>query len=274
MDPDHNRSVVTALGSERAVEAGSVAAARLALDCIDMRGHAGVHPRIGALDVLPLVPLAGISMDAAVALSRRVGAGIARLGIPVYMYGCSSVPPGRGLAELRRGGFEALADGLVGQRAPADHEGHDPGGRDRFRVCHPTAGAACVGARPVLLAWNVDIVGVSMGVARGIAAGIREAGGGFLGLRAMALELPKQKRTQISMNLEDAALARPMDVFQAIERRVRRHGGAVAGVEIIGMIPDSISAADAQRMGVRDFSGDRILSRRVQRYWSALAARG
>ena len=271
LDPDHHRSVITVIGSPGTVQEGAVAAAALALERIDMRRHRGVHPRVGALDVLPFVPLHGIGMAEAVRLSRRVGARIARLGIPVYLHGHASAPAGRGLAAIRRGGFEALAEGPGRGRREADLPGRGRDGTPVHRFAHPSAGAACVGAREVLLAWNVDIEGVSLESARRIAARIREAGGGFRGLRALALLLRGQERMQISMNLEDPATTDPMDVFEAIESRVARLRGSVAGTEVIGMIPDSISSSAARTMGVRDWSAARILSHRVSAH---LAARG
>ncbi len=271
MDPDHNRSVVTAIGSPQAVEAGAVASVRLARERIDMREHRGVHPRIGALDVLPFVPLRGASMADARVLARRVGARVASMGLPVYFYGRASDPPGRPLAEIRRGGFEALARASPGDRAPADLPAAAPSGRGRLRFAHPTAGAVCVGARSVLLAWNVDVEGVSLGAAREIAARVRERGGGFRGLRALAFRLEAQGRTQISMNLEDLTASKPIDVFEAVERRVTRLGGWAAGVEVVGMIPDALTAADAARMGVRDWTEERMLGRRVARHSRARA---
>lgn len=277
MDPDHHRSVITAIGSPGAVEEGAVAVAALALERIDLRRHRGVHPRIGALDVLPFVPLHGIDMAGAVALAHRAASRIARLGIPVYLYGAASRPPGVGLASIRRGGFEALAarSGAGGTAAdlPGRGDGHGIGrGGTRpkqHRLAHPTAGAVCIGARDVLLAWNVDIEGVGIDAARSVAAGIREAGGGFDGLRALALLLREQNRLQISMNLEKPVATDPLDVFESIERRVRHLGGRVVGTEVIGMLPDQIPQEAASRMRVRDWSDERMLRRRVSSFLAA-----
>jgi len=281
MDPDHHRSVITAIGSPAALEDGAVAAAALALERIDMRRHRGVHPRIGALDVLPFVPLHGIDMAGAAALAQRVAARIARLGIPVYLYGAASKPQGRGLASIRRGGFEALTAGPRRGRAAADLHGRSVGHAAEptadvhgHPFDHPTAGAVCVGAREVLLAWNVDIEGVAPAAARRIAAGIREAGGGFAGLRALALLLRGQNRLQIAMNLEDPAATDPVVVFRTVERRVRALGGRVAGTEVIGMLPDQVPPETARRMRVRDWSEDRVLRRRVQSYLAARSPAG
>ena len=263
LDPDHHRSVITVIGSPDTVEEGAVAAAALALESIDMRDHQGVHPRVGALDVLPFVPLHGMDMTAAVRVARRAGARIARLGIPVFWYGQASFPAGRRLATVRRGGFEALARGPADGRPAADLPGHGVTGEPVHLFAHPRAGAACVGARDILLAWNVDIDGVAPEAAREIAAGIREKGGGFNGLRALAFHLPEKGRLQISMNLENPAATGPMEVFRDIERRVGRLNGRVTGTEVIGMLPDVVPRSAARRMAIRDWSPERMLSERV-----------
>ncbi len=262
-DPDHHRSVVTVIGPPRSVEDGAVAAARLARERIDLRMHQGVHPRVGALDVLPFVPLRGMDMAQAVETAYRSGDRISRLGIPVYLYGRASQPPGRGLASIRRGGFEALVERETAGRARADIPGLDGDGNPRHLFAHPTAGAACVGARKLLLAWNVDVEDVSLQGARRVASGIRESGGGFRGLRALALHLPGQGRVQISMSLETPEETDPMEVFAAIDAGVGRFGGRVAGVEVIGMAPDAITGSVARAMAIRDWSPDRVLSRRL-----------
>lgn len=269
MDPDHHRSVITAIGPSGAVVEGAVAAAALALERIDMRAHVGVHPRIGALDVLPFVPLHGIDMAGAAALARRAAARIARLGMPVYLYGAASEPPGVGLASIRRGGFEALAARSEDDGTAADLPGRGGLRTRQYRFAHPTAGAVCVGAREVLLAWNVDIEGVGLDSARSIAAGIREAGGGFAGLRALALRLREQDRLQISMNLENPAATDPLEVFESIERRVRRLGGRVMETEVIGMLPDQVPPEAARRMRVLDWSMERMLHHRVRSFLAA-----
>lgn len=271
-DPDHNRCVITVIGAPGEVEEGAVAAAGVARERIDMRRHRGVHPRVGALDVLPFVPLRGVEMPGAVALARRAATRIARLGIPVHYYAEASEPPGRTLASIRRGGFEALAGKAAAGRRPADVPGTG-GGAPAHHLAHPTAGAACVGARGVLLAWNVDVEGVSLEEARGIAAAVRETGGGFRGLRAMARFLPEQGRMQVSMNLETPEAADPLEVFEAIAARAAARGGGVAGTEVIGLAPDAITDPVAKTMGIRDWSPDRILSRRIAARVSAEAAR-
>ena len=258
-DPDHHRSVITYIGDPGPVEAAAIDAARLALERIDLREHQGVHPRVGALDVLPFVPLHGLRMADAVASARRVGAELGRMGIPVLYYAQASDPPGRGLAELRRGGFEAWAAGF-----PADRRPDEPPGAT---APHPTAGFTCVGARPVLLAWNVFLADVDLPAAREIARKIRERDGGFPGLRALGLHLPHQNRVQISMNLEDPVRTSPLEVLEAIEREATERGGRIVETQVIGMLPDTlVHPPPVNRLVLPDLGPARVLSRRVAQY--------
>ena len=258
-DPDHHRSVVTYLGDDRSVVKAAVEMARVAIDAIDLREHRGVHPRVGALDVLPFVPLEGTTMSDAVAAAHAAGEAIAGLGVPIFYYRHASPTPDRGLASLRRGGFEGLQAGF-----PA---GREPDLPSKAEMPHRTAGVTCVGAREVLLAWNVFVEGLSVSAAKEIASKIRERGGGFPGLRALGLELPRQHRIQISMNLEDVRRTPPLDVFHRIEREVAARGGEVVETQVIGMIPDALvlpSAAD--RLHLPDLDPTRVLSRQIDRH--------
>ena len=261
-DPDHNRSVLTFVGAPDRVESAAVALAGLAKESIDLRSHQGVHPRIGALDVLPFIPLEGLGMADAVRSARRVGRRIAdEVGLPVYFYAEASTPPGRSLAAVRRGGFEALL--AEEDEGWANSERIVPDLAPGFRV-HPTAGAVCVGARPLLLAWNVDVSGLDEATLRRLAGEIRESSGGIPGVRALGLVLAEQGRMQISMNLEDAGRRDPFEVFRRIEERVESEGGRVAGTEIIGLCPDALLAgAGVDRLAVLDRTPPKVLSSRV-----------
>jgi glutamate formiminotransferase len=266
-DPDHHRSVVSFLGDPASVEAAAIAAARFARDHFDLRAHRGAHPRVGALDVLPFVPLEGLTLADAARSAHRVGEAIARdLGVPVYYYGEASAPSGRRLSELRRGGFEALQNGFPAGRAP-----DLPAGR---AAAHPTAGVTCVGARRVLLAWNLYMEGVELEQLRALAGAVREAGGGFASLRALALRLESQDRLQLSMNLEDLERTSAFDVFLHIEREVQSLGGRITGTEVIGMIPDPLVLAAADdRLSLLDCPPSRHLSARLARHVAERAAR-
>jgi glutamate formiminotransferase / 5-formyltetrahydrofolate cyclo-ligase len=258
-DPDHHRCVVTYVGDPRVVARASVEAAKFARDHIDLRGHVGVHPRVGALDVMPFVPLQGMEMSDAVTVAHAVGDEIAELGVPVFFYGAASTPPGRGLADLRRGGFEALAGGF--------RAGFPPDTPGDVRVPHASAGVTCVGAREVLLAWNVFVSGLRVEQARAIARLIREQNGGFPGLRALGLHLARQDRVQISMNLEDPERTAPLDVYRAIEREVAACGARVQETQVIGMIPDTlVLPARAGRLQLPDLKPARVLSLRLHQH--------
>ena len=255
-DPDHHRCVVSYIGDPDLVVRASIAAAEFARDHIDLREHQGIHPRVGALDVIPLVPVHGVSMADAVAAAHRVGRAIAELGIPAFYYGQASDPPGRGLAELRRGGFESLVHGFPQDRRPQVGATERP---------HPTAGVTCVGARRVLLAWNLFLRDIGLDDAREIASQVREGGGGFTGLRALGLRLELQDRVQISMNLEDPVETSPLSVFSSIEKAVRAKGGDVVETQVIGMIPDALVLPAVQdKLHILDLEPARVLSHRVR----------
>lgn len=259
-DADHNRSVLTLLGTPDILQVAAVALARTLVDRIDLRKHRGVHPRIGALDVLPFVPLVNASMADARALARRVGEALARdVGLPVFYYAQASTPPGRALAELRRGGFEALAEGWPEGRRP---DALPPGWA--HPGAHPSAGAVCVGARDVLLAWNVLVSGVSLEDARGIARELRASGGGFAGVRALAFRLERRGAVQISMNIENPAATDPFAVYRAIEAAVAALGGEMGATEVIGLIPDAaLYGAAGARLRMGPVGWKNVLSARV-----------
>jgi glutamate formiminotransferase len=242
------------------VEEAALAAARVASERIDLARHRGVHPRIGALDVLPFVPLLGLSLSDARSVARRVGLRLAaEVGIPIYFYGQASDPVGRPLAGLRRGGYETLVKGWpAGRGADVLPPGWAHPG------AHPTAGATCVGARRVLLAWNVIVAGITIDAARAIAAGLRETEGGLPGVRALAVELPSRGALQISMNLEDPDTVSPLEVFRRIEAALRTEGGRVVETEVVGLVPDALMLAAAEeRLRLAPGTGARLLSARL-----------
>jgi glutamate formiminotransferase len=260
-DPDHNRSVVTLIGAPADVVLAALGGAECAVEVIDLREHEGVHPRVGALDVLPFVPLGRAEMSDAISAAREAARAVAGLGVPVYLYGKAAAGPGRDLASLRRGGYERLRLGWPEGRVP-----DDPAGRTE---AHPTAGVACIGARDVLLAWNVVVRGIPLGRVREIAASLRERGGGFAGLRALGLHLERQRRLQVSMNLEDPIRTSPMSVFEAIRDEVTASGGEIVETEVIGMIPDTlVQPGSAGTLNLLDLRASRVLSHRVAEYLS------
>lgn len=257
-DADHHRSVVTALGGLKEIEDAVVAAAEVAVARIDLRDHRGAHPRVGALDVAPFVPLLGASMDDAIGVAARVAERVEALGVPSYAYGRSAVD-GRTLASLRRGGFEALQGGFPADRVPEYTAGRDGP--------HPTAGVSCIGARPLLLAWNLWVEGVDLSTLRTLASSLRERGGGFVGLRTLALDLGADRPLQLSMNLEDVDTRDPGAVFDAAEGAVREVGGRVAATEVIGMIPDAlVLRTAARRLRLLENDPRRLLSARIAQH--------
>jgi glutamate formiminotransferase len=228
-DPHHNRSVITAVGGASEVVAAAVALARVARDRIDVRSHRGAHPRIGALDVLPFVPLGEARLDDAVTLAHRAAARIWReLGVPVYLYGAAASAPHREhLAAIRRGEFEGLAVRL------------DTGADWRFDygdAAHPSAGAIAVGARPFLIAFNVELASGDLSLARGIARALRGSSGGLRSLKCLGLRLGAD-RVQVSCNVTDVDAVPLYRVTELVRRAAARAGVSVVRSELIGLAP-------------------------------------
>ncbi len=241
MDADHNRCVITFLGDRRSVAEGAMAGARKAIELIDMNQHHGAHPRIGALDVLPFVPVSGVSMAECVELARSVGKRIAdELGVPVYLYEAAATRPDRkDLPNLRKGEYEGLRTEIE----------TNPDRRPDFgpTKMHPTAGASVVGARPILIAWNVNLATRDVHVAQRIAKAIRESSGGLPAVRAKGFDLPDRGMVQVSMNMVDYHTTSLVRVFSEIQRRASQEGVQVAESEIVGLTPldPLIEAAEA-----------------------------
>ena len=253
-DEDHNRSVFTLVGGEGELVEGLLAGIAVARERIDLRRHDGVHPRVGAADVVPLVPLRPVDMPrahaAALSLADRIGG---ELGLPVFLYG--EVGGGRGPAELRRGGLAELGRRLdLGELAPDF-------GPPRL---DPSAGAVLVGARRPLIAFNVNLCGAEVEVARAIAASIRERGGGFPGVRALGLELPGAGLTQVSMNVEDWEAAALFDLVARIETEAAARGATVVGSELVGLMPAGAAAAAAgAALRIAGFDASHVLELRL-----------
>jgi glutamate formiminotransferase len=226
-DPDHHRMVVTFLGNPEAVMSAALAGAREAVRLIDLTRHSGQHPRMGAVDVIPLVPVGETPMDECVRLSRELAGRIAEeLGLPVYLYEESATrPERRNLALVRAGGFESLrAVRLDNERAPDF-------GPDRI---HPTAGAVAVGARYPLIAFNVLLHTDDLEVARRVAQCIRERDGGLQGVKALGLRLESRGCVQVAVNVTRPDEVPLYRVFELVKLEAARHGVAVSGSELIG----------------------------------------
>ncbi|HEX6212905.1 MAG TPA: glutamate formimidoyltransferase [Methylomirabilota bacterium] len=229
-DPDHHRSVFTFLGPPGAVAAGALALADAVVTEVDMRQHHGIHPRIGALDVLPFVPLAGTTMAEAVALAHATGRALAaRHALPVYYYGhAARRPERRALRELRHGEYEGLAARL------ASADGRPDDGPARFDA---RAGAVLIGARDVLIAYNVWLATGDLAVARAIARSVRTSGGGLPAVQALGLPLASRGRVQVSMNLLDYRVTPIPAVFDRVREGAARAGHAVDRAELVGLAP-------------------------------------
>src|SRR5512132_4582726 len=234
-DPEHNRLDTTVVGSPDAVRASALAGAAKAVELIDMTKHAGGHPRMGAADVIPFVPLSGISMDEVVELARGFAAELAdRLGIPVYLYARATTSPDRAsLAEVRRGEYEGLREAVArGERLP-DFGPHEIG----------RAGAVAVGARKPLVAFNVYLDGDDEAAAKDIARTIRESSGGLRAVRAIGFAVPERGgAVTVSMNLVDHEVTGLRTAFDVVEREANDRGMHVTGSEIVGLVPESAIA--------------------------------
>jgi glutamate formiminotransferase len=230
-DTDHNRSVITFAGAPEYVGEAAVRAAGVAAELIDLTKQDGVHPRIGAADVIPFVPIRRITLIECGWIAHSVGAEIwNRFHVPVYLYGEAAVlPERRPLPNVRQIGFERLRE-LVKTDI---HRFPDYGQAE----LHPTAGAVAVGARKILIAWNIELETADLEIAQSIASAIREANGGFPGVRALGLALASKGITQVSMNLTDYEATPPHIVLPRVEQLAAARGVTVRGTELIGLIP-------------------------------------
>ena len=253
-DADHNRSVFTLVGSEEELVSALLAGIECARQRIDLRRHEGAHPRIGAADVVPIVPIRPgdreRARDCARTLAQRVGE---ELELPVFLYG--DLAPDRGPAFFRRGGPGELQRRIdAGELAPDF-------GPPRL---DPAAGGVIVGARRPLIAFNVNIRGVRVDIARAIAAVVREKDGGFPGVRALGLELPRAGLVQVSMNVEDYEAAALHEIVARVSGEAVARGAEVVGSELVGLMPAGAAVAAAgSLLGIDGFDSSRVLELRL-----------
>lgn len=264
MDTDHNRSVVTIAGTPEAVVEAAILAAGKAAQLIDLTQQIGVHPRIGAADVIPFVPVSGCTLAHCAVLARQAGMAIwRRFGVPVYFYEAAATRPDRvNLEDVRRGQFEGLA-----KEAPRDaRRAPDVGGPE----LHSTAGASAVGARKFLIAYNIYLKTegstepVPVSVARAIAKDVRASSGGMLGVKAMGVMA--NGRAQVSMNITDFQQTPMSRVYATVKELASKHGAAVAEAELIGLIPEAAYERNAEWVRlIPEFDPERkVLERRLQ----------
>jgi glutamate formiminotransferase len=254
-DAVHHRSVYTMLGDAEALRAAVLALCGTAIAAIDLTGHRGAHPRIGAVDVVPFVPLGPTPMAEAVAAARTTGVAIAdRYELPVLFYeAAATAPHRRALEAVRRGQFEGLAARLASPEWAPDAGPARP---------HPSAGAVAVGARPILVAFNVNLATRDLAVGRAVARAVRTSNGGLPAVKAMALALADRGLVQVSMNLTDVDTTPPRAAFDAVVGEAARHAVEVTDSELVGLAPAAaMSPDDARRMRVAGWHPDLVLDR-------------
>lgn len=256
-DPSHNRTVYTFAGQPQRLQDALLRLFSSAIELIDLRHHAGVHPRIGAVDVVPFVPLEGATMSECVELSRGTAELIARrFQLPVYLYEEAAARPGRrNLAAVRRGGLEGLAGRMDEDEWVPDFGPRQP---------HRSAGASAIGARPILIAYNVNLDSDRVDVARRIASKIRASGGGFSHVKAMGVRLEHRGIVQVSMNLTDYHRTSMETVFEAIAREAAADGVSILESEIVGLVPaDALPPDPVRRLKLSEADAGKILERRL-----------
>jgi glutamate formiminotransferase len=258
LDANHNRSVITFVGEPDAAGEAAFRMAAKAAELIDMNLHRGEHPRIGALDVLPFIPIRGVTMDDCVRMAQETGTRIAEeLHIPVYLYeAAASRPDRKALPDVRRGEYEGLKVEIETNpdRAPDF-------GEPRL---HPTAGACVVGARPPLIAYNVNLGTADVKVAKAIARLVREKDGGLPAVRALGFELKDRGLVQVSMNLVNYKVTSIAAAFDAVSRHAAERNVPVVGSEIVGLVPeDSLPPKPVERLLLENFDPRQVLENRL-----------
>jgi glutamate formiminotransferase / 5-formyltetrahydrofolate cyclo-ligase len=255
-DADHNRAVLTYVGEPEAVLAATRAMCREAFAVIDMRTHQGAHPRMGAVDVTPFVPLRGVTTEEAVALARRLGEWIGEQGVPVYYYQDAATRPERqSLPDVRRGEYEGLAAKL------GTAEGAPDAGPAIF---NEKSGASIVGVRFPLIAFNVNLGTTDISIAKRIAEAVRYSSGGFRYVRAMGVRLEDKGQVQVSLDLLQYDKTPIHRVLETVRSEAARYGVAVAGCELIGLAPmDAFAEAIRYYMQIHDFSSSQIVESRL-----------
>jgi glutamate formiminotransferase/glutamate formiminotransferase/formiminotetrahydrofolate cyclodeaminase len=253
-DPQHNRSVFTLAASAPKLSEAMVAGAEHALDLIDLRGHQGLHPHIGALDVAPAVWVADQDRDEALVVARAAAEGIAALGIPVFLYGeLASSPERRERAYFRRGGPAELARRMKSRELAPDLGPPEP---------HPSAGATLVTARPPLVAFNVELDTPNPEIARAIAEELREEGNGLPGVRALGL--PREgERSQVSLNIHDPAAVPLAKIVDEVKRLAASHGARAVEAELVGLAPEAALEGYLGNPPIRGFDPDQHILERA-----------
>ncbi len=256
-DEDHNRLVVTVVGEPEPLREAVIEAIGVAVKLIDLNHHQGQHPRMGAVDVVPFIPIKGVTMEEAIALSREVGEEVARrYQLPVFLYEKSATAPHReNLAAIRKGEFEGMAEKI---HQPEWHPDYGPAER------HPTAGTVAIGARMPLVAYNINLSTPSLEIAHDIAKKIRFIGGGLRYCKAMGVELKDRGITQVSINMTDYTRTALYRAFELVRIEARRYGVSIVGSEIIGLVPmEALIDTASYYLGLENFSMQQVLEARI-----------
>ena len=256
-DEDHNRVVVTVVGEPQAVKDSILEAMGIAIELIDMTKHRGQHPRMGAVDVVPFIPIKNVSMEEAVELAKEVAREASeKYGLPIFLYEKAATDPQReNLANIRKGEFEGMAEKI---KLPEWKPDYGPA------EIHPTAGATVIGARMPLVAFNVNLNTNRMDIANKIARNVRFLNGGLRYCKAIGIELKDRGMVQISMNMTDYTKTALYRAFELIRIEAARYGVTIAGSEIIGLLPmEALIDTAVYYLGVEDFSMDQILENRL-----------
>lgn len=259
MDADHHRAVLTFVGPPEAVGDAALQAIRTATRLIDLRRHTGVHPRIGATDVVPFVPIQGVTMEDCVALARRIGRKVGEeLGIPVFLYEEAASDPRRArLESIRRGGLLGLKSRMESDATWTPDYGP--------AVLHETAGAIVIGARPTLIAFNVNLKTSELPIAQAVAKAVRQSNGGLPGVKAIGVELPSRGLVQVSMNLTDYRVTPLHIAFQAVKKECAKYGADIAGSEFIGLVPqEALDQVGAAFLECERFDATHVLETRMR----------
>lgn len=257
MNEDHNRSVVTVVGDPEAVKKAVVEAIGVAVEVIDLTRHQGQHPRMGAVDVVPFIPIRNMSVQEAVELSQAVAREAAeRYHLPIFLYEASASRMERkNLSDIRKGQFEGMAEKI---KQPEWRPDYGPA------QIHPTAGVAAIGARMPLVAYNVNLGTDRLEIASSIAKKVRHLNGGLRYCKALGIELKERGMVQVSMNLTDSSQTAIYRVFEMIRFEARRYGVNVVGSEIVGLVPmEALIDAAAYYLGLEDFSLEQVLETRL-----------
>lgn len=256
-DEDHNRLVVTLVGEPEALRDAVIEAIGVAVELIDLNYHQGQHPRMGAVDVVPFIPIKNVTMDEAVSLSREVGEKVAGLyHLPVFLYEKSATAPYReNLAAVRKGEFEGMAEKI---KLPEWQPDFGPADR------HPTAGTVAIGARMPLVAYNINLSTDNLEIATKIARNIRHINGGLRYVKAMGVELKERNITQVSINMTDYTRTALYRAFELVRIEARRYGVTIIGSEIVGLVPmEALIDTASYYLGLENFSMQQVLESRI-----------